>query len=237
MQLQNREQLELIGVQQLERLQGNLQRQFIGMLEAGIVPPQSWWDAAERQYEEEVAVLLLLIMLSSIRDHGGDEAVTPIARIWSEQRAKTAAQQFAENAKERAIKQLQKLEDRLNKAKAKIETNTQPSVPKTPVTSPDIQQVDITEIIPDIAGKVLPNASFGDAAVTLTTQATSAGGEAVAHSNGTVSTLDIWYTEEDGRVCPVCAPLHETSRANWSRFFPDGPPAHPKCRCWVEYRP
>lgn len=35
--------------------------------------------------------------------------------------------------------------------------------------------------------------------------------------------------------CAICKPLHETGRANWERLFPQGPPAHTHCRCFLEY--
>ena len=47
--------------------------------------------------------------------------------------------------------------------------------------------------------------------------------------------IAIWNTEQDGLVCPVCRPLHGTKERDWP--FPiDGPPAHPRCRCWVEWK-
>ena len=44
-----------------------------------------------------------------------------------------------------------------------------------------------------------------------------------------------WVTEKDERVCPVCAPLHRAPEDKWRGQFPVGPPAHPNCRCWLEY--
>jgi hypothetical protein len=45
-----------------------------------------------------------------------------------------------------------------------------------------------------------------------------------------------WFTEADGRVCPVCAPLHGEPEEVWSDVYPGGPPGHPHCRCWLEWR-
>jgi len=42
-----------------------------------------------------------------------------------------------------------------------------------------------------------------------------------------------WLTAEDERVCPVCNPLDHTLKDVWGVEFPDGPPAHPNCRCEV----
>jgi len=45
----------------------------------------------------------------------------------------------------------------------------------------------------------------------------------------------IWITERDDRVCPICAPLHQMPEDKWRHKFAAGPPAHPNCRCWLEY--
>lgn len=47
--------------------------------------------------------------------------------------------------------------------------------------------------------------------------------------------VPVWYTERDGRVCPICAPLHGRRKEYWQGQFPGGPPAHPRCRCWLTY--
>lgn len=41
----------------------------------------------------------------------------------------------------------------------------------------------------------------------------------------------IWRTSGDDIVCPVCAPNND--KPEWEWEHPDGPPAHPRCRCWV----
>ncbi len=46
----------------------------------------------------------------------------------------------------------------------------------------------------------------------------------------------IWHTEQDGLVCPVCRPLNRTLEPVWADAIPAGPPAHPNCRCWLDYQ-
>jgi len=41
----------------------------------------------------------------------------------------------------------------------------------------------------------------------------------------------VWNTANDELVCPICGPLNEQPEDVWSGDFPDGPPAHPNCRC------
>lgn len=74
-----------------------------------------------------------------------------------------------------------------------------------------------------------------NAAVTETTRAASAGGEAAVFNTGGVTSQDLWITEVDDRRCAICKPLHRKPRLEWSRFFPQGPPAHPRCRCFLQY--
>ena len=45
-----------------------------------------------------------------------------------------------------------------------------------------------------------------------------------------------WWTADDERVCPVCGPLHKTLEKYWSEFFPRGTPAHPRCRCGIDWK-
>lgn len=41
----------------------------------------------------------------------------------------------------------------------------------------------------------------------------------------------VWRTSNDERVCPVCGPNDD--KPEWEWTHPDGPPAHPRCRCWT----
>ncbi len=42
-----------------------------------------------------------------------------------------------------------------------------------------------------------------------------------------------WYTENDAKVCPICRPLHGKPIDQWPFALQGGPPAHPRCRCWL----
>jgi hypothetical protein len=42
---------------------------------------------------------------------------------------------------------------------------------------------------------------------------------------------EVWYTQEDERVCGACAPLHGKTRGDgWTEL----PPRHGRCRCGVK---
>lgn len=75
-------------------------------------------------------------------------------------------------------------------------------------------------------------------AITETTNAISLGesaGRSRVETSGVANFVRIWWTEDDARVCPICRPLHMTSERVWERQFRSGPPAHPRCRCWLIY--
>lgn len=45
-----------------------------------------------------------------------------------------------------------------------------------------------------------------------------------------------WVTAEDDLVCEVCFPLNGQPRESYAGVSPDGPPAHPRCRCFLDWR-
>jgi len=53
-----------------------------------------------------------------------------------------------------------------------------------------------------------------------------------------VKTVRVWNTENDEIVkrCPICYPLNGKTDDVWSEKYPDGAPAHPRCRCDVSIR-
>ena len=46
----------------------------------------------------------------------------------------------------------------------------------------------------------------------------------------------IWQTLEDERVCPICSPFNGRKADQWADQFPNGPPGHPNCRCFLIYK-
>ena len=44
----------------------------------------------------------------------------------------------------------------------------------------------------------------------------------------------VWLTLRDQLVCPICGPFHGMPESVWNIQYPDGPPAHPNCRCSAE---
>jgi len=79
-------------------------------------------------------------------------------------------------------------------------------------------------------------------AVTETTNAFAMGqqiaGEALLAQFPDVRVVKKWYTNNDDRVCPICAPLNGEEVDIKDNFSHGGanPPAHPRCRCWTHVR-
>lgn len=69
-------------------------------------------------------------------------------------------------------------------------------------------------------------------AVTEVTRAASQGEQAIAKelADMGVGMIPKWFTLNDELVCPICGPRH-------NKVIEDGeyPPAHPRCRCHVNY--
>lgn len=54
----------------------------------------------------------------------------------------------------------------------------------------------------------------------------------------------VWQTSEDEAVCPICRPLDGQRQSVGQSFVHPmtgapyhGPPAHPRCRCWLNHEP
>ena len=47
--------------------------------------------------------------------------------------------------------------------------------------------------------------------------------------------VEVWQTRNDEIVCPICGPRHGKKKGDgWTKD--DGPPAHPRCRCWTNFK-
>lgn len=91
-----------------------------------------------------------------------------------------------------------------------------------------------------IGGKPLVYPSDADSeGINWTTGANTFGemfGVRQVESQGIARVHSLWQTERDRFVCPICNPLQGKPKFYWGRNFPDGPPAHPNCRCWLSHK-
>jgi hypothetical protein len=73
-------------------------------------------------------------------------------------------------------------------------------------------------------------------AVTEVTRAAAEGERATVRElkREGIEMVEVWQTNNDELVCPICGPRHgQREGTNWTRY--EGPPAHPRCRCWVNH--
>ena len=72
-------------------------------------------------------------------------------------------------------------------------------------------------------------------ASTETTKAWSVARQEIANESDVIKGLQ-WVTANDELVCPICRPLHGTTRSKKGTYQGlIGPPAHPRCRCGEVY--
>lgn len=86
-------------------------------------------------------------------------------------------------------------------------------------------------------------------AITEVTRAATMGEAAAVNllADQGVNMEAVWHTSNDERVCYLCGPANGMSEYDeirddpyngqtWMALYPDGPPAHPRCRCVLGHR-
>jgi len=73
-------------------------------------------------------------------------------------------------------------------------------------------------------------------AIDEVTRARHAGAETARDATVGLGGNDRWRTQRDDRVCHICEPNEGKRRDDWPAKFAEGPPCHPRCRCWIEYQ-
>lgn len=178
--------------------------------------PESFWNDV---YEDRIASLMGVLLLAWVvgaRQHGADDkqSTAAAAEQYARRRAAEVARQYVENSKEA-------LRKKGADWRARTANPDEPSPSKA-----DARQA---------AEDIFAPSRDENLAVTETTAAGQDGSEWGVGQSGGVSQEDEWRTEKDARVCPICSPLESRPRSEWGAKFPKGPPAHPRCRCFVAY--
>lgn len=222
MDLKNRAQIEVEFAAKLSRLQTRHRAELANLI--GFPPditrvPADFWGRVEQESQQDVTATLILIFVRSAVQHAGDAfavAAESRANAWASKQGRTLAANMASNVQQR----LQHASRRWEQITQRVATGGAP-----------LAKSDVASALSDILGEIRAESI----AITETTAAASAGSEAAIADTIGLSEADTWYTASDQRVCPICSPLHGTPRPFWSRFFPAGPGAHPRCRCWIQY--
>jgi len=228
-ELPNRPQLEATFARRLSLLSSRHRQELVRLLGNPPDPqrvPASFWAKVEREHNEELFLMLLLVFMASGEFHGLDEAnARQLAQPWAQQRSQLVSRGYVTSSQER----LSRVATRWRERQTTVARDR--DFPPEAAPSVSVPQVEVEGGALEVFGPERDESI----AVTETTTAQSAGGEGAAEATGTTSADDLWITENDGLVCPVCRPLHQAAREDWTRFFPSGPPAHPRCRCFVRY--
>ena len=213
-QIARRDELELLfGKRVLELTRAERSRLIVllGYPPNPVNVPEAFWQNVGKEVKSRILVLLGLIFRGSAIQHGMEPTIaSSLSHVWAGQHAETVVANW-----------IKRSTDLLQSAQQKWDAQEKPP------TSSDARELSDTILGPD---------RIGILAATETTVAQTAGAEQAVNQAGGISDDDLWFTRDDGKVCTVCRPLHETPRSFWSQYVPAGPPAHPNCRCYLLYR-
>lgn len=192
--------------------------------------PEGIWKEAEQN--ERLALIPILVSVAKVSAERVSEKVgfsvdaSVIAQRYAERQAKALAREAVKNTRA-AIRDLSRAARKQIAALAKA--------------GGDADAGDAAVITLDELGGRFDSLFGRDRAentgITETTAADTGGGAGVvdrARRDGRTVDL-LWVTERDSKVCPICRPLHGEAESVWSRSHPNGPPAHPRCRCELRY--
>lgn len=209
MELANRDKIEASFAARFARLNSRLRHQ----LEDYLGTPPNFANVPESFWQEA-------------QDEANRELAAVLLLIWGASAkhhgldADLATTQATRYAEERAATFARDFAANTRKLTADLMADFQPGMP--------LQKSLVSILGPDRAARI---------AITETTKAQTAGGEAGIRQTVGLSGEDIWRTRRDTRVCKICDELDGQPRAVWQAQFPTGPgdDVHPQCRCFIRY--
>ena len=232
LEVPKRQKMERSLTRRLSRLNSRKRRELVALI--GNPPdatkvPQSFWDEVARETEEEVTQLLFLMFLASANYHAwGSErkpsgpSIAGLGSLMMVDFDKDASSYSSSRGSSVASSVTAGAITRFSNAMKDLEREGQ----DRPLSQ---GRIDLAMV------KVLGPSSAVTVATTEMTAAQSKGAEQGLAVAGGVDPGDVWVTERDARVCPICEPLNGFSRAVWGAQYPSGPPAHPNSRGTVRY--
>lgn len=247
MELPDRQSIEADFAARIAKLSARQRRELESWLNLTTPPdinnvPAWQWEKWEDDSREELLLILLLIGAASAELHGtipGDRDVATALTGWAEEHAAEVARSMAETTREKieAVFAAAAEEDAAAAFDIFEFTDDQPQSDfPSPEEAAARRSQRLRDELDDAFDSIFGDKRAENVAVTETTTAQSAGGEIGVGMTVGTSPDDTWFTVNDGKVCPICTPLHKTPRSYWARFFPAGPPGpHARCRCWIEY--
>jgi hypothetical protein len=196
--------------------------------------PDTVWEQLKRDIDEESAALAILLLMGvyqseattidqQARRLAPEREPLPVDEITLRRQADTPAKalgrqianDFIDGARERLAAAVDGEAARLNRLPARQAA------------------AEVRQAVRDALGETRAEGI----AITRTTQGISAAQGSAVSDVGRHYGLAIdqaWRTERDANVCPICDALDTRPSIEWVDKFPNGPPAHPRCRCELE---
>lgn len=199
--------------------------------------PDEFWQKVEQEERDELVLILTLIYALSAMQHGlSFSRAEMLARSWAGSEAVFVSSDGVRNRRSSLTATSRKWDER------------RAGVRKFDIKTVGPQVGDIGKYVAALDGERIGTKEvrretlkhFGPVrperiAITQTTRAATRGGSAAIGETVGFSEEDIWVTAKDDLVCPICMPMDKKPRSIWSRYFPNGPDAHERCRCWIQY--
>lgn len=209
----------------VERLSEKQRREIVAM---GGDPPPQWWTENQKEMEQAIFLFLVSAYGLSASWHGVPQK---IAEIQSGQYARRQAYNASQAWTDTTRRKLGEYHSDAAKDAAATQLNPDPDA----ATAQRVEDHKTGKGLRDRLDRIFNPARAEAMTTTEVTMAVTMAGESFDNLTDRDRTGDRWFTRLDDRVCPVCLPLHGTSRAMWGEDYPNGPPAHPYCRCRIQY--
>ncbi|WP_397570647.1 hypothetical protein [Schlesneria sp. T3-172] len=226
--------------------------------------PQSFWDRMEEESRDHTYAILLMIFGAAAWYHGWRNKESRLAAAgWALLQAQAFATQWTESTRERLENGLMRIRERIAQEEERQSAREARRIARLndgateetqiPIARVDDDRVRTPRVPVSPPGTPLPPAellrqavdrlldqTFGAErieanAIDEVTRGQHAGSEAAVEVVQGLGEHDKWRTQRDTRVCPTCSPNDGVNREDWPSRYAEGPPCHPRCRCWIEY--
>lgn len=186
--------------------------------------PDSFWKQAEEDHEELLLLLLMDVFYDAAEQEFPDRVTPDDAERWAERHAARTARDITRHSVERVRDAWRDFDPEDRESRRQFDERVRDTFSRdradniaateTTRAQTDGQQQGVREEN-KAREKAAEDSDDGEPAKIL---------------------VAFWNAIRDSKTCPVCRPLHNTPERVWGQEFPDGPPAHPACRCWLDYR-
>lgn len=181
------------------------------------VDSRSLFQKIQEEYKEIVRIQATKVYKEAAIAHGmPKDLANQLAREYAAERSDEAARQLSGSAFDRFVNLAERLDKRIDQDKE---------------TSYRELRAEVKKVFNPVRGE--------NVAINETTLAASEGAQRGVEEIGLASRKDKWKTNPHLSAtgpCPICSPLNGKTRVVWERRgFPNGPPAHIRCVCSIDF--